>query len=185
MKVGRANIRGVSTPFGRRKTNTPLGIDPSIGFTCPVAIVFFKKMAAKARCLSDPNSNFIDYPEVADNRLFSKHFEDSAKDRQNMRLVLPGKAKNQQTGMLLRRVESQIGEICVECHQNTLLRFTDSGKVRVLTTLQPLIVDRKCIVSRCAKLLSQLHWEILVNLEFHWSGYAGNVTTRSRARSAA
>ncbi len=117
--------------------------------------------ACKAGPLPDPNPGFINYPEVAHNGFFAKHLEDTAKDRHYMRLVLLGKAQNQQAGMLLRRVEPQIGEICIQCHQNSIFGFTDSSKVKVLTTPQPTASNDGCTRA------------ILPSISGVWSGIRG------------
>jgi hypothetical protein len=101
--------------------------------------------------LSYPDAGFIDYPEVADEGFFTEYLENTAKDRQHIRLILLAKTQNQQAVILIRRVAPQIREICIQGHENSTFSFTDLDKIKVWATPQFLFVDGKRVVSCCTQ----------------------------------
>ena len=102
-----------------------------------------------------------------------------------MRLILPAETQYDQAGMLIRWIGSYVCEIQVEGYENSIFGPANLEQIGITTTNESLIIYRYRLVTGCEKLSGQFYRKVVVDLELHAPYYAGMVTMRSRARSAA
>ena len=98
---------------------------------------------------------------------------------------MAAETQHDQAGIVLRWIGSYVGKIQIQGYENPALEPAGFGQIKTTTTYEPLITYRNRLVSACEKLSGQLYRKILVYLELHPLCYAGKLTKRSRARSAA
>ena len=84
-----------------------------------------------------------------------------------------------------RRVRPDIGEIQVQCDQSSTFVTAHFSQLAIWSADHTLLVDRFGFVAGSAQKHGRGYGQVLVNLELHPPTPGFNVTTRSRANSAA
>ncbi len=89
------------------------------------------------------------------------------------------------SGVLTGWIRSDIREVQIQGHQNSVLRSAGVGDFFVIRPREVFVSNRVRIKTGALQYLGRFGWEILVNLEFHAVSSAGSSMEPSRTNSAA
>ena len=109
----------------------------------------------------------LDDPQASRKRLLRQLAYETLAHLEYEPFVLPWKTKHHETGILARRVSSDVAEAPIESHQDAAFTPHQAGEVWILRTADALVADSGSIVACLAKQVGDLNREVLVDLESH------------------
>jgi len=128
----------------------------------------------------DPDAVDFDNPQATGQRLLGQRANEALADPKDERLVLARETKHDDTRVFPRRIEANVREANVRRQDRATLVPQHARDVWVMCAADALVVDSDCVVARRSEDLSDLDWEVLVDLEPH-----GLQATASRRRARA
>ena len=90
-------------------------------------------------------------------RFITYQFQQLSEHSENIRLVLPGETKHDQTGVIIRRVGPYVGKIKIKGHKDPAFFLTSVGQVPIARANESLVADGSSLVSGGSQLLGQIY----------------------------
>ena len=116
---------------------------------------------------SDPDATLTYDPQLTGQRFVFQQVQHAGKDLKNAPSALIRNSEDDESCVLPRRVDANVGEAGVERDQGALLQLADGRQIRVRTSSQLFIPNGQSIVTVFAEKHGKLRVKVFVGFEAH------------------
>jgi len=116
---------------------------------------------------SDPDATITYNPQLTGQRFAFQQVQHAGKDLKNAPSALIRNTEDNESCVLPRWVDANVGEAGVERDQGALLQLAEGGQIRVRTSSQLFIPNGQGVVTVLAEKHGEFRVEVFVGFESH------------------